>query len=632
MPRNPFKRGEKDREPPGGGGYLTPPDRGAEPTSGSGGLGAVPAGGLGPTVPAGSAEPYAPGATTAPAPPQQAPAGGGNVRRIDFDPVTRVGGALSFHAVADLDSRQVHEPTAMATLFRGYEVILQGRDPQDAIFISSRACGICGGAHAMTSALALEMAFGLQPPPMAILMRNMLLALESLADHPVHLFVLAGPDFSEPRVRATSPALWERAAGTPAPNAGTHGFGSIGQLMTAMTRPSGQLYREALQMSRVAREAYVVIGGKIPHPQTIVPGGISATMDTQTLNEVLLRAVKFLDYSRKVAAIWDDLVDFFYEADPRYREVGARPRNLIDLGQWDDPEAYDATLENSAAWGEARWGTPGAIVDGRLATTSLPALNAAVEEFVHHSFYEDWTASRNGSSHFTSDPVGNRLSAHHPWNKQTLPAPGSPDGRGRYSWSTAPRWDRRAMETGPHARLWTTALARKSPHRRFMESTGQSLKMAFPQGALPQAELEWHVPESWGAFERNRARAWALLYTSLVAYDNVLLGLDLMRKGQDRRSAPYKIPKDSRQGVGLGGTGRGYCSHYVSLDNQVIQSYQILAPSTFVASPRDAVGNPGPLEEAVGATPLLDYERPDDFIDVLRTIRSFDLCMACATH
>jgi hydrogenase large subunit len=100
----------------------------------------------------------------------------GHIRQVDFDPVTRVAGALAFHTVVDLESRQVLETDSMATLFRGYEVILKGRDPRDAIFISSRACGVCGGVHSTTSALALEMAFGISAPPLGTVARNLLLS------------------------------------------------------------------------------------------------------------------------------------------------------------------------------------------------------------------------------------------------------------------------------------------------------------------------------------------------------------------------------------------------------------------------------------------------------------------------
>src|SRR5262249_52086420 len=127
----------------------------------------------------------------------------GHIRQVDFDPVTRVAGALAFHSVVDLDSRQVLETDSMATLFRGYEVILQGRDPREAIFIPGRACGVWGGAPATPSALPLEMAFGISPPPMGTVARNLLLSIESLYDHPLHLFLLAGPDSSEPAVKET---------------------------------------------------------------------------------------------------------------------------------------------------------------------------------------------------------------------------------------------------------------------------------------------------------------------------------------------------------------------------------------------------------------------------------------------
>ena len=250
---------------------------------------------------------------------------GRDVQPIAFDPVSRVAGPLAFRGEVDLRDGRVLGAEAMATHFRGYEIVLQGRDVRDAIFISSRACGVCGGAHAKASALACEMAFGIQPPPTGIVGRNLLAALENLSDYPMHLFTRVGPDFSEPVVRETNPELWERALQAAAPGAPTHGYKRISDIMTGLTRFSGKLYAEALRMSRVAREAYVLIGGKYPHPQTIVPGGLSAKIDRSTVNHMFLRAVPFLDYGQKVAAIWDDLTEFFYAADPRFREVGAGP-------------------------------------------------------------------------------------------------------------------------------------------------------------------------------------------------------------------------------------------------------------------------------------------------------------------
>ena len=563
----------------------------------------------------------------------------GSVRQVDFDPVTRVAGALAFHTVVDLERREVLETASMATLFRGYEVILKGRDPRDAIFISSRACGVCGGVHSTTSALALEMAFGIAPPPMGIVARNLLLSIEYLYDHPLHLFLLAGPDLSEPAVRETNPELWERAERSPAARQATHGFATIGEIMTAMTPLTGTLYAEALHMTRVAREAYVLIGGKYPHPQTIVPGGISATIDITDMNEVMLRIVKFFDYGQKVVGIYDDLTDFFYEANPLYADVGKRPKNLIEPGQWDDPFAYDGTYANADEWARARWAPPAVIVDGELVTTSVTALNIGVEEFVEHSFYEDWAdggrGNGNGSHRFETDPAGNPLSPYHPWNKETIPKPTGTSWKEKYSWSTAPRWDRLAMETGAYSRLWANAVAQRYSHLRYIEPTGHSLRLNVPKAALPAAVHEWHVPEKWGAFERNRGRAYAILYSALIAYENLLIGLDLMRKGETRTSVPHTVPKDFRVGAGFWGAGRGYLTHHCVIDDGVIENYQILTPSTWMASPKDPWGNPGPYEEAVQATPLLEnYEKPEDYkgIDILRAIRSFDPCMPCTTH
>jgi hydrogenase large subunit len=354
------------------------------------------------------------------------------------------------------------------------------------------------------------------------------------------------------------------------------------------------------------------------------------------MNEIQLRIAKFFDYGQKVVAIWEDLVNFFYEANPQYRDVGRRPKNLIDTGQWDDPFAYDATFATSPDWGERRWATPGVIVDGELVTTNLHLLNAGVEEFVEHSFYEDWTQAGNGNGYpFPKDPAGNPLSPYHPWNKETIPRPQATSWKEKYSWSTSPRWDRRAMESGAYSRIWMTAAANKLPHRRFIDPTGHSLRLSVPKAALPAAELEWSIPDQWGMFERNRARAFAIPYTALIAYENLMIGLDLMRKGETRISTPFKVPKDERMGVGFWGAGRGYLTHHLTMDKGVIENYQILTPSTWSASPKDPFGNPGPYEEAVAATPLLEnYEKPEDFkgIDVLRAIRSFDPCMPCTTH
>jgi hydrogenase large subunit len=557
----------------------------------------------------------------------------GHIKDINIDPVTRVAGALAFHSVVDLKERKVLDAHSIATLFRGYEVILKGRDPRDAMFISSRVCGVCGGVHSVASSLAIEMAFGIAPPPFGIALRNIQLALDFMLDNPLHLYILAGPDYSQVVVERTNPSLWERAKKTQSKYADIHNYPTIGDIMEALNPLTGSLYLEGLNATRGPREAYAVLYGKYPHPQTVVPGGLSTVTSTRELNETHNRIIRTIDFAKMGVFIWEDLTDFFYEADPLYKQVGARPKNLVDTGIWDDPFSYDAVYANAPEWGDKRWATPGVVIDGQLVTTNLHHINMGVEEFVEHAFYETW--ENDGVRHKT-DPAGNPISPNHPWNKETKPAPiHKRSWKERYTWSTAPRWDRQVVEAGAYARMWIAAAAQKLPHTRFLESTGKSLKMHVPKTIIPAMELEWEIPEVWNAFERNRSRAYHILYSMLVAYENLLICFDLIKKDQAKPSTPYEVPQDHRIGVGFWGAGRGWLTHHLEMDKGKLINYQIITPSTINASPRDPFGQRGAYEEAALSTPILEeYDSHENYtgIDIFRAIRSFDPCMPCTTH
>ncbi|XWN32847.1 MAG: nickel-dependent hydrogenase large subunit [Devosia sp.] len=557
----------------------------------------------------------------------------GQIADVDFDPVTRVAGALAFHSTVDLEERKVLDTNSMATLFRGYEVILRGRDPRDAAFISSRACGVCGGVHSTASALSIEMALGIKPPPLGIVVRNLLLSCEYLYDNPLHLFVLAGPDFSESLVKATNPEVWAKAESAPTKYKHLHGYDTIGAIMHDCNPLTGKLYLEALQMTRVAREAYVLLGGKYPHPETIIPGGVTTFVNTQVLNEFYLRMVKFFDYAKKVIGIWDDVFDFYYEADPRYLDVGRLPATMVDLGQWDHEDHYDASYENCNHWGEHRWSTPGVVVDGKLVTTRLTDINVGLEEFVEHAYYENWD-----DYPFKTDPLGSPLSPRHPWNKTTIPRPGSQNWKERYSWSTTPTWDRRTFEAGAYARVYLSALAQKIPASDYIQSTGHSLKLNIGRGEdLPAFEAEWHVPKVWNAFERNRARAYAVGFNLMVTIENLSRAFGLVKAGETQVATPFEIPSKGHDiGVGFWGAGRGFLTHHCEIKDGLLANYQIVTPSTVNACPRTPWGEPGPYEQAVMNTPIIEsnFSSEEDFqgIDILRALRSFDPCMPCTTH
>jgi hydrogenase large subunit len=560
----------------------------------------------------------------------------GHIREGNMDPVTRVAGALAINIAANLEDGAYLDARSQATLFRGYEVILMGRDPRDAIFISSRACGVCGGVHAHCSAYAIEMAMGLQVPPMGTVVRNLGETAEMGYDNPLHLYLLAGPDYSEIVVKATNPSIWEKAKTWRCPGEEFHGHKTMADLMSALNPLTGDLYREGLDFTRLAREMFVLLYGKFPHPQAIVPGGVSTTLTTRTLNEYQAKLGRIFDYAQRLVAVWDDIPAFFYECDERYKLVGSRPVNLVDTGFWDDPFAYDSTYENCDAWGARRWSAPGAVIDGKLVTTRLTDLNMGIEEFVDHSYYEQW-----GGHRYETDPLGNPLSPFHAWNKQTLPKPSAKSWKDKYTWACTPRWDRHVVEAGAYNRLFMTAMAQQLPDNPFIEATGRSLRMFVPKGFTKGAEVEWHVPDTWNAFERNRGRAYHYLFSQLVAMNSLLQAHRLMRDGETRVAAlnhkelERAIPKEERLGVGFWGAGRGWLTHHLVMEGGKLTNYQINTPSTINASPRDPWGQPGPYEEAVQNTPILEeFSSPEQFtsIDMLRAIRSFDPCMPCTTH
>ena len=560
--------------------------------------------------------------------------GAPRLRDWSIDPVTRVAGALAIHTVLDLEKKEAVEAHSLAMLFRGYEIILKGRDPRDAIDISSRACGVCGGVHSTVSAMALEQAFGIVPPPLGITVRNLGEVAEMFYDHPLHLGLLAGPDYSTAIVSVTNPELIPIAERTPAPHARVHGFATIKDLMDGFNPLVGKIYLEAIEQTRIARIMCTLMYGKYPHPSTLVPGGVSTTVTTTTFNEYYSNLGKMFDYAKRLCGIWDDILDFFLEQNPAYALVGDRPKNLIQTGIWDDPTAYDATFKNCDAWGNRRYSAPGIILDGKLVTTDLTRINMGIEEFVTHSFYEDWAANGMKQGRFPTDPLGNPLSPYHMWNKETIPRAEGKNFKEKYSWDTAPRWDRMSMETGAYGRMWTTALAGNLPDNPFLTSTGDGLKIVLPRYEMPEMELHWKIPERLNAFERNRGRAYAMAFTAAIGMICLEQAFGYWRKGETAVSTKFTIPKDERMSVGFWEAGRGYLTHHLHIDKGRIVNYQINTPSTWNASPRDPFDNPGPYEEAIVGTPILETMSGDNIkgIDILRAIRSFDPCMPCTTH
>ncbi|QQS47387.1 MAG: nickel-dependent hydrogenase large subunit [Acidobacteriota bacterium] len=547
-------------------------------------------------------------------------AGRSALMEFSSDPVTRTVAAMAVTASIDLEHRRVMDARLEATHFSGFELILNEHEPSDAVPLTSRISGRASVSHMIAASMALEMAGGVTPPPMAVITRNLGSCGEMLSECIRHLFLLAGPDYSEQVIRRTNPSLWRRAEQTAARGRAIHGLGTVADLMRGLNQLTGHLYLEALQHTRLAVEVVTLTLGKYPHPSAILPGGVGTEANRDTFNQVLGRINSLLDYSKKVTAVWDDLIEFFYAAEPLTRRSGELAGNLLTLGIWDDPESYDAAYHNCNVWGDRRLSRPAAIIEGTVRTDRLSDINIGIEEFIEHAYFSHWNHQR-----FLSDPLSGPLSPYHPWNKETIPFPDKADWRGKYTWVTAPRWDRETMETGPIARLWSNATGDEASFQ-FIGSVNRGLEFEIPKGQRPAIRLVWKIPERPNTLERIRARAYQLSYTGLAAFASLLEAFDCLRRGETEMSKRFNLP-DRSVGVGFWESSSGPMSHHIVIRNRRLANYQMITPLEWMGSPRDASGTPGTLEAAVINTPLIEeFQDPADFtgIDLLRTIRSFD--------
>ncbi len=555
----------------------------------------------------------------------------GDLRDFTVAPVTRIAGAMDFHTKLDLANRRVVDARASAAAFRGYEVLLRGRDPREAMEISSRVCGVCGGVHSTTSSMALDMALPVVPPPLGIIARNIAQASELLYDHILHICLLAGPDYSARMSSRAEPSVWRKAQAAVTPRQGVHGYATIGDIMRALNPLDGELYLESFSRTRPGMKMVAAMVGTYPHPTTMVPGGINVILTRENFTTVLSHAGELLDFIKRLICLFDDLMTFYEQARPEFGAMGERTANLICFGRYDDVDSYDGRYENMDAWALARSNPPGILIDGVLRTTSMRAINLGIEEFVDHSFYERWS----GNS-LPTDPAGGPLSPFHPWNKETIPKPTGRDWKERYTWSSAPRWDREVVEAGPIARNWMIALAGSAAQwDGMLEPDGRTVRFTLPKGKeLPEMGFEWRIPTRLNTIERNRARVYHLGMTWLQVFLDCQRGLALLERGERRVWSRSEIPQEG-VGAGFWEASRGALGHWLTLEGQAVKNYQMITPSAFNASPRDPWGRPGPYEEAAMNTPILEeFAREEDFIglDVMRTVRSFDPCMPCAVH
>jgi hydrogenase large subunit len=570
---------------------------------------------------------------------EEVPAEARNLTEMSWDPITRIVGNLGIYTKIDFDNREVVECKSTSSIFRGYSVFMKGKDPRDSHFITSRICGICGDNHAVCSVYAQNMAYGIAMPPLAEWIYNLGEAAEYIFDHTIFQDNLVFVDFCEQMVADTNPGLLERAEQTDAPNANIHGYSTIADIMRAFNPFTGEMYKEALNMSRITREMFCLMEGRHVHPSTIYPGGTGTQATPQIFTDYLSRLMRCIDFIKKAVVMNDDVFDFFYEALPGYQEVG---RRRVMLGCWSafqNPDACDYQYRHMDEWGKAAFVTPGIVVDGELVTTNLVDINLGIRILLGSSYYEDWQNEETFVSH---DPLGNPVDKRHPWNQTTLPKPQKRDLEGgNYSWVMSPRWydqrtgDHLALDTGGGAiaRLWATALA-GIVDTGYVKATGHSVEINLPKtAATPEMQFEWNIPEWSNAIERDRARIYFIAYAASMAFYFLDRALELLREGETKVFQEFEVP-DEAIGCGFHEAVRGVLSHHLVIRDGKIANYHPYPPTPWNGSPTDSYGTPGPYEDAVAGSPIFEENGPDDFkgIDIMRAVRSFDPCLPCGVH
>jgi len=496
------------------------------------------------------------------------------MRTIVIDPVTRIEGHLKIEAT--VDSGVVKDARSTGTLFRGIELILQRRDPRDAPRITQRICGVCPTAHATASTFALDQAFGIEDriPTNGRGIRNLIFGCNYIQSHVLHFYHLAALDY----VDVTTAANYE---GTDPGLLAAKGFLARGELAPFVPRYEGDYrfptdvaqrmaahYVQAFDIRRKAHELLALFGGKMPHNVGIVPGGVTQVPEVDSIAAFLWRLNEIRHFIDHVYI--PDVLDVA-RAYTDYAGIGAGSGNFLDYGAF--------PLENGRFLG------PGTI-SMDLIPHELD--QGQITESVKHT----WLASER-------DPL-------HPSEGVTRPDPSKDDA---YSWMKSPRYGGDVYEGGPLARMLLG-------YARGVEQI-----KALVDHVLNTLDVGPNALNS--VLGRHAARA---IECKVVADAMAEWVLDLVPGGDVY--APYEIP-DEGEGAGLTAAPRGALGHWVGLKGGKIDRYQCVVPTTWNASPKDDRGNPGPIEQAIIGTTIRDDENP---FEIVRIVRSFDPCLACAVH
>lgn len=568
-------------------------------------------------------------------------------QRVVVDPVTRIEGHMRCEVNID-ENNVIRNAVSTGTMWRGLEVILKGRDPRDAWAFTQRICGVCTGTHALTSVRAVEDALGIMIPENANSIRNIMQLSLQVHDHLVHFYHLHALDWVNPvnALRADPKATSElQQAVSP-----SHPMSSPGYFRDIQNRlkkfvESGQLgpfkngywtnpayilppeadlmavthYLEALDFQKEIMTVRTIFGGKDTHPNWLVGGvpcainmdgvmAAGAPINMERLNYVrgvIDRSLTFIEnvYIPDIIAIGNLYKGWLYGG-------GLSGKSILAYGDIPD-KANDYSAANLMM-------PQGAIIDGNLKEVLPVDVRdpEQIQEFVPHSWYK-----------YPDEAKG-----LHPWDGITEPnyqlgpnAKGTRtdireiDERAKYSWIKAPRWRGHAMEVGPLARY---VVGYVQGHEEIKEQVDSTLRaLGVPLGALFSTlgrTAARALEAQWAA--RKQVYFMDKLIATIKAGDSSTANTEKW----DPKSWPAEV-----KGVGFTEAPRGALGHWIRIKNGRIENYQCVVPTTWNGSPRDHAGNIGAFEASLMDTKV---ERPEEPVEILRTIHSFDPCLACSTH
>jgi hydrogenase large subunit len=555
-------------------------------------------------------------------------------QRIVIDPITRIEGHLRIEA--DIQNGKVTDVYSAGTMVRLLEEILRGRDPRDAWAYVGRVCGVCTSTHSLASVRTVEDALGIVVPPNAEIVRNLMFATLYMHDHVVHFYHLHAMDWVDVvnALKADPKKTSELAQSISNWPKSSVGYFSDLQKRIGKFVESGQLgiftngywghpayklppevnliglahYLEALEWQKEIVKVQTIFGGKNPHPNYLV-GGMACAIgldDVSSINAERLAYIKQLldDGKRFIEQVYiPDLlaVASFYKD---WGAIGGGLGNYLVYGDLPTNGFRDPSSFKFPA---------GAILNKDLSKVHEVNMreDSEIQEFINKSWY----------SYEGGDNVG-----LHPWKGETklnYTGPKPPyenlNTEEKYSFLKTPRWKGHAMEVGPLARV-LVGYAKGIPE--FKEVVDSALKhLDVPATAL------------FSTLGRTAARG---LEAQLVAnwaqefYDQLIQNIKLgdTRMANTEKFQPETWPAQAK-GVGHAEAPRGALGHWIVIEDQKIANYQLVVPTTWNASPRDPQGQMSAYEAALMDTPIADPERP---VEILRTVHSFDPCMACAVH